>query len=388
MNPAVRGSGARIRIRTGHSYHVYFTIVLGQANATFVERALTPLARLMGTRLAPWATWTDAMTFVPEPGFDAVHSWNAVPVLTRRPYIVTFEDFMPRTPEDRRIPWLEKTLSRNMAGSRCIRLIATSDYAVRQFHHQHRDNPDLPALAAKLERIYPVVPPRRTSPKSRSDGLRLLFVGRDFMRKGGPVLLRAHARLRAAGIPVETTIVSSLDWRPTDYVGPPDHSYVQEALRGLDQEGIVHHRSLNTAAVRDLMDATDYFVFPTFHDTFGFVAIEALAGGTPVIASDTCVQPEIITPGENGHLLPFQNDAVVGKWSWLYKQADRGYLDAYDQATATMADALVERVSSTWEDRAAYEALSAGAIAVANTRFHPDAARARLETLYEQFRPR
>lgn len=367
-----------IRIRTGHSYHVQFTIALGQQNARFVKRALTPLNRYFG--------WADSVSFTPEPGFEAIHAWNAIPRLTRRPYVVTFEDYMPRMPADRRIPWLEARLRDDLMSPRCRGIIAISNYALRQFREQHRDFPGLSALLAKTELVYPAVAPRTARPKARSAGLRLLFVGRDFMRKGGPVLLRAHRRLRAAGVPVETVIVSSLGWSPRDYIGPPDAAYVAEALRGMDQEGIVHHPSLPSPAVYELMDAADYLVFPTFHDTFGFVSLEAFASGTPVIATDTCVLPEVVEPGVSGHLLPFDNDATVGKWSWLYRQADPEYLDAYEGATASLADALFDRLAATWEDRAAYEALSAGAVAAAHDRFHPDIARRRLEAVYERLR--
>ena len=381
---APRGAGASapaaapLRIRTGHSYHVSFSIALGQRNARFVERAMTPLARYL--------SWADAVTFVPEPGFEALHTWNAVPLLTRRPFLTTFEDYMPRTPDDRRIGWLERALRRRMLSDQCVGLIALSDYALRQFGEQHKGFDRLPELLAKTERIYPVAPARRVTPKRHSDRLRLLFVGRDFMRKGGPALLRAHAALRAQGIPVESTIVSSLQWSPDDYVGPPNAAYVAEATSGLAQDGIVHHRSLPAAAVYELMDAADYLIFPTFHDTFGFVSIEALAAGTPVIATDTCVLPEVVRPGTNGWLLPFDNDPVVGKWTWLYRQAEAGYLDAYESATRRLASGLTETLARAWETRSAYEALSAGALAVHAERFHPEHARQRLEVLYERLR--
>lgn len=377
--PAVADTGARpLRIRTGHSYHVGFTITHGQRNARFVKRAMTPLNRYFG--------WADAVSFIPEPGFEAIHAWNAIPWLTRRPYVVTFEDFLPRTPEDRPIPWLEARLREGLRSPRCRGIIAISEYALRQFQQQHRGHAALPELLAKTELIYPAVAPRTDRPKERSDRLKLLFVGRDFMRKGGPVLLRAHRRLRAAGVPVETTIVSSLGWSPRDYIGPPDALYVEGALTGLKQEGIIHHPSLPSSAVYELMDAADYLVFPTFHDTFGFVSLEAFASGTPVIATDTCVLPEIVQPGQNGYLLPFENDGVVGKWSWLYRQKDPGYLDAYEAATASLSEALFQRLAGTWEDRGHYRDLSAGAVAAAHDRFHLDIARRRLERIYERFR--
>lgn len=381
--PAARATVAapsanRIRIRTGHSYHVYFTIALGQQNASFVERAMTPLNRYFG--------WADSVSFIPEPGFTAIHAWNAIPWLTRRPYVVTFEDYLPRMPADRRIPWLERRLRDGLLDPRCRGIIAISEYALRQFRQQHQGFDRLPELLAKTDLIYPVIEPRTARPKAHSDRLRLLFVGRDFMRKGGPVLLRAHRRLRRQGIPVETTIVSSLGWSPRDYVGPPDAAYVETSLAGVRQDGIIHHRSLRSSQVYALMDTADYLIFPTFHDTFGFVSLEAFASATPVIATSTCVLPEVVQPGRNGFLLPFENDAEVGKWAWLYRQKDPGYLDAYEAATATLAEALAARLGALWESRRDYEELSAGAVESAHTRFHPATARHRLETIYERFR--
>lgn len=371
-----------IRIRTGHSYHVRFSITLGQRNARFVERALTPLARRI--KLFPWA---DSVTFTPEPGFDAVHSWNAVPLLTRRPYAVTFEDYMPRTPDDRRIAWVERRLRECLLSERCVALIACSDYALRQFRWQHRDFDRLPALLAKTEVIRPVAPLRRTTPKAASsDRLRLLFVGRDFLRKGGPALLRAHAQLRRAGVPVETTVVSSMQWAADDYIGPSDVGYARDAMAGVGAEGVIHHDELGSHDVRALMDRADYFVFPTFHDTFGFVTLEAMAGGTPVVATDTCVMPEVVLPGRNGFLLPFDNDAEVGKWRWIYRTREPGYVEAYEARTRALAHALTERLTIAWEQRGDYEALSAGAIDVMAERFDPGRAAERLEALYERFR--
>lgn len=368
---------APLRIRTGHSYHVPFTITLGQSNARFVQRALTPLNRYL--------TFADSFAFTPEPGFDAIHSWNAVPLMTRRPFIVTFEDFLPRTPQDRRIGWLERTLRDRLVDDRCVAIVACSEYAVRQLRHQHRDYDLLPEILARTEVIYPTARIRRDRPKRAGDRLRLLFVGRDFMRKGGPALIRAHARLRRAGIPVETTIVSGLQWSANDYVGPPDAAYVDAAHAAIAQEGVVHHLNLANPAVNDLMEEADFLVFPTFHDTFGFVALEALAAATPVIASDTCVMPEVIESGASGYLLPFESDLEIGRWTWLYRQREAGYLDAYENATAQMADALFERLAAAWEGRQDYERLSAGALARARTRFNPETARLRLESLYERF---
>lgn len=367
-----------IRVRTGRGYCEEFTILHGQRNARFVRGPMLPFRRMF--------SWGDAFSVLPESGFDAFHSFNAVPLLPRRPYIVTFGDFMPRTPTDRRVAWLERTLRDMLLKPRCVALVACSEYALRQFRWQHRDFPRLPELLAKTEMIHPATPVRRQAPKRASDHLRLLFVGRDFMRKGGPVLLRAHARLRKAGVPVETTIVSSLGWSRDDYVGPPDEAYVLKEHAQVAQDGVVHHASLPNAEVKRLMDEADYLVFPTIHDIFGYVSIEALASATPVIATDTCSMPEVVEHGVSGFLLPFENDPDVGKWTWLYRNAEPGYFDAYEAATAQLAEALHDRLAALWEGRADYEALSQGALDRAKAKFDEGAARLRLEKLYERLR--
>src|SRR5215211_2634611 len=88
------GSGLpKLRVRCARDYKVPFNIEMGQRNATFVKRPLTPLRRLFD--------WADAIALLPEFDFDIVHSKNAVPLFTKRPYIITFESYLPRVPEDR-----------------------------------------------------------------------------------------------------------------------------------------------------------------------------------------------------------------------------------------------------------------------------------------------
>jgi glycosyltransferase involved in cell wall biosynthesis len=365
-------------VRVGHGYGARFTTHHGQRNAVLVPGPLTPLVRLDNR--------FDSVALL-EPGYDLIHSINAVPIFTRTPFILTFEDFLPRTPEDRPIPWLEYWLLRRLSSPRCLAIIGMSQYAIRQFKRQHKDRAELPGLLAKCHVIPPGVAPTRTEPKLPGDRLRLLFVGADYFRKGGPALVRAHRALRNAGIPVETTVVSALCWSPKDYIGPPDEAGVASELREIDTEGVTLHRGLPNDAVRKLMAEADYLVFPTLHDTFGYVSLEALAAGTPVIATATCVQPEIVEDGRSGFLLPFDNDAEIGKWRWIYGHKRAGYVDAYWQTIRQLTEALTERLSQCWENRPAYEELSAGALARINTSFHSDHVRARLEQLYERARP-
>ncbi len=383
--PSHPGAGLPpLRVKTVRALPVRFCIDFGQRNAVFLKRPLT------ARRLAVWA---ESLAPVPEPGYDLTHSFNAVPTMTRRPFIVSFESFLPRFPSDhdhgrltRPLALLEEHLRARLASERCIAALAFSEYACRQFGHQAGGSRHRAAIEDKLRVRYPVLPVRRTTPKSGSGELKLLFTGYAFMRKGGPALLRAHELLRAAGVPVTTTIVSGLGWEPDDYIGPSSHAYVRHEQKRLTAPGVTHLGHVPNERVLELMEEADYLVLPTFHDTFGYVALEALAGGTPVVATDTCALPEVVEHGRNGFLIPFENDPVVGRWPWISRRADPSYDEAYAAETARIAASLAEILAHAYETRDAYPERSAAAIERMRTRFDPTAARDELELLYERCR--
>jgi glycosyltransferase involved in cell wall biosynthesis len=206
------------------------------------------------------------------------------------------------------------------------------------------------------------------------------------MGKGGPALLRAHERLRAASVPVTTTVVSALDWEPDDYIGPGSAALVEREHRRVSGPGVVHLGNVPNARVLELMDEADYFVLPTFHDTFGYVALEALAGGTPVIASRTCALPEVVEHGKSGYLIDFENDPDVGRWPWIYRRQDPLYDQAYEVQIERMTASLTEILMEAWDTRASYSERSAAAIERMRTRFDRTLARDELELVYERCR--
>jgi N-acetyl-alpha-D-glucosaminyl L-malate synthase BshA len=57
-------------------------------------------------------------------------------------------------------------------------------------------------------------------------------------------------------------------------------------------------------SVDELLACADLFLLPSRNESFGLAALEALACGTPVIASDMGGLPEVVTHGETGYLFP------------------------------------------------------------------------------------
>ena len=112
---------------------------------------------------------------------------------------------------------------------------------------------------------------------------RLLFVGGDFERKGGRVLMEA--------------------WRSLQ--GLAELDIVSPSAAVLDGDGVRVHRGLpaQSPGLIDLYRQADAFVLPTLGDCFPQAIAEALATGLPVVATDVGGIREMVTTGVNGYLV-------------------------------------------------------------------------------------
>ena len=60
----------------------------------------------------------------------------------------------------------------------------------------------------------------------------------------------------------------------------------------------------NVPNLEEIVGASDLFLLPSEHESFGMAALEAMASEVPVIATRSGGVPELITDGENGYLFP------------------------------------------------------------------------------------
>lgn len=130
---------------------------------------------------------------------------------------------------------------------------------------------------------------RPPAARPRSDGpLRVCYVGSLDLRKGFVYLLRAMRSLGPSRVELE--IVGATG-------DPGSRALFRRERRGLSV----------TATPGDPVPAyhrAEVFVLPSLEDGFGFVVAEALACGLPVIVTDQCGASELVTPGENGWVVP------------------------------------------------------------------------------------
>jgi D-inositol-3-phosphate glycosyltransferase len=152
-----------------------------------------------------------------------------------------------------------------------------------------------------------------------SGSFTLLFVGRMDPLKGADILLAAAAQL-APRIPELRVVVVGGDAAPES-----EETRVRELACRLGLEGIVRFEgAVPQGQLPFYYSAADLCVVPSYYESFGLVAVEALACGTPVVASRVGGLPVVVKSGENGLLVAERSpEAFAASIGTLYEDRER-----------------------------------------------------------------
>lgn len=120
------------------------------------------------------------------------------------------------------------------------------------------------------------------------EGNKILFIGRDFERKNGPLVVEAFRLLRKSRPEIELFIA-----------GPETLS--------LSDEGIHLLGNLPYCELPQYLNLCDVFCMPSKFEAYGLVFPEALTFGLPCIGRNAYEMPYFIEEGETGYLLKQEN---------------------------------------------------------------------------------
>ncbi len=126
---------------------------------------------------------------------------------------------------------------------------------------------------------------------AHSGPVNILFVGGDFERKGGMLLLEAFRAVRALGAELHVVTRAQLPEEPGLFV----YTNMQP----------------NSVALKELYYRADIFCLPTYGDCLPMVLSEAGAAGLPAISTRVAAIPEIIRDGETGALVPVGDTSAL-----------------------------------------------------------------------------
>ncbi len=190
--------------------------------------------------------------------------------------------------------------------------------------------------------------PRPAAPRETPAVPTILFVGRDFERKGGPLLLEAFTKVRRRMPEARLRIVG----------GRPE--------RGGAQDGVEYLGFLNrdTPRGRDAIDAAyrtaTAFCIPTRFEPFGTSFVEAMMYGVPCVGPAMWAVPEIIADGETGLLVP-PGDADALAAALLRMLSDPSLVARMGIAARERAERLFSWRGVAQKMSAALHAVAAGA---------------------------
>ena len=128
--------------------------------------------------------------------------------------------------------------------------------------------------------------------RASSGPVRALFVGGDFRRKGGDLLLSAFRNSLRGSVEL--------------------HLVTRDEIP--EEEGVYVYRDMtpNDPRLRDLYARADLFVLPTVADCFSLASLEAMATGLPVVTTRVGGIPEIVDHERSGFLIdPGDETALV-----------------------------------------------------------------------------
>ena len=254
--------------------------------------------------------------------YDLIHSHYWISAVTgmaladrwRRPHVAMFHtlgEVKNRARRDEREPLIRIDAEREIV-AQADRLICATPHEktfLVDLYGAHADCVSVVPGGVDLDRFHPAPPTPSGAPADRAaarralglpEGPTALFVGRLEPLKGVDILIRATA-LADLDPPLHALIVGGDD---TDINERARLRAIADEMGAADRVHFIDAVDRDTLA--DYYRAADVCVVPSYYESFGLVAVEALASGTPVIATRVGGLQYTVRDGQTGHLISWR----------------------------------------------------------------------------------
>lgn len=183
------------------------------------------------------------------------------------------------------------------------------------------------------------------TPIKNRDKQTFLFVGRDFYRKGGDIVVSAFNRLKSK-YPNAKLIIAG-----------PDKNKISKEI--LNMSGIDFIGDVSVDKIGQLMTTATCFVMPSRFEAYGLVFIEAMANGMPIIARDKYEMPYFVSEGsglvmrteknenlEVDNLLKCMTELLENRNQYLEKAQEVAPNIAKEYSWATVANRITKVIEN------------------------------------------
>lgn len=309
-------------------------------------------AERLALRVLSEAGYVHAVRAPHHDGAVLIHSAERLLRNAPLPYVVDFEQaelFVLYQPAALQRPWARRQLERRLLDERLRFLLAWSDAARRSMLAVLGPRARA-GVEPKLRVVSPAIRLAAERPHRREDGpLRVLFVGTAFYEKGGVEAIEALRTVRRTH---DVTL---------DLV-----SYVPEEWRRrvAAEPGLTLHEPGGADLIQRLYGCSDVLLFPSHMDTFGYVTLEAMAHGLPVVAPDAMAMPETVQDGVSGLLFRAEGSMYDADARIRFRHVlppPSGYLEALQQPSTDYVEGIASALARLAEDRQLHASLAEGA---------------------------
>lgn len=165
----------------------------------------------------------------------------------------------------------------------------------------------------------------------------LVFIGKNWAKKGGDKVLGAYYKLKSEGFPCTLTIIGSV---PRTLEGEKDLTIIPF----LNKSNPIHMKKLC-----NILQNAHFLVLPTEYDAFGIVFCEASAYAVPSIATNVCGVSQPIHEGKNGYLLP--TNATVDDYAEKIKVVFENKEEYYKLRSSSRHEFEIRLNWDVWEKK-------------------------------------
>lgn len=232
---------------------------------------------------------------------DLVHSSRGLIVLNKRPWVMDIEyarSFIGAHHKALSNFGMQKKIYKYLSSEYCKKIMPHCIAAAKSMNSVFGKK-----LDDKTEVVYPAIRKAKKYKKPKEDSLNIFFYGRNrFFLKGGKETLEAISRLQKK---YDVTLTMKADVPKAYKEKYPNVNY-EEIMLPKEQ------------FFKKVFSKADIFCFPSFMDTFGFVLLEAMSLGLPIVATDIFAMKEIVENNKGGFIIKspitWHNDRYLFKW--------------------------------------------------------------------------
>jgi len=146
-----------------------------------------------------------------------------------------------------------------------------------------------PEVEGRIEVVYPAIKIQKFK-KKKDKKIRLLFVSRRFYFKGGLHAVEVMNRITRKHKNVEALIISDTPKKVIE-------KYSQN--KKIKFKGLTPREKI----LSEIYPKTDILVYPSYTDTFGFILLEAMSFGIPIITVGGNSRDDIVRDEKNGFVV-------------------------------------------------------------------------------------